>query len=128
MKPDLRAQHTPQDARVFVFGSNLKGIHGAGAARYAWRQLGALPGVGDGPTGRAYALPTCSSPGVPLLLGAVAHHVDRFLAYATYAKKHGVRFYVSAVGCGLAGFTAEQIAPLFLTAPDNCDLPDGWRS
>lgn len=116
--------HTPDDPRVFVFGSNARGIHGAGAAKYAHQKLGAQYWVGEGPTGRAYALPTCSNPGVPLLLSEIVVHVGNFLAYA--AANPAQRFFVSAVGCGLAGFTEEEIAPLFLGASENCDLPEGW--
>lgn len=123
--------HNSTDPRVFVFGSNLRGIHGAGAARYAATALGALTGVNEGRTGRSYALPTCSKPGVPLSLREVKRHVDRFLLHAEFAKaderEYDTRFFVSAVGCGIAGFKESEIAPLFKDAPDNCDLPPGWR-
>lgn len=118
--------HTKEDPRVFVFGSNLRGIHGAGAARYAYEELGAEWGIAEGPTGRAYALPTCALPGVPLDLNEVRKHVDVFLAWARLHPE--TRFFVSEVGCGFAGFTAAQISPLFACwTPRNCDLPPGWR-
>lgn len=117
--------HTADDTRIFVFGSNLKGIHGAGAARYAHKQLGAEWGVGEGPTGKTYALPTCSIPGVPLEIEQIFHHVQIFLAWARLYSE--TRFFVSEVGCGFAGFSADEIAPLFENAPNNCDLPEGWR-
>ena len=116
--------HTPDDPRIFVFGSNLMGIHGAGAARYAHDKLGAEFGIGEGPTGRTYALPTCIAPGLPMKLEDVAEAVDRFILHARLDK---AQFFVSEVGCGIAGFTPEQIAPLFADAPDNVDLPPGWR-
>lgn len=119
--------HTPSDSRIFVFGSNLLGIHGAGAARYAYDKLGAKWGTGEGFFGRCYALPTCSSPGVPLLLSEVEYHTRGFLAFARTVAGSSARFFVSEVGCGLAGFSTEQIAPLFAGAPENCDLPPGWR-
>jgi hypothetical protein len=121
--------HTASDDRIFVFGSNLQGIHGAGAARYACRELDYPPGVGEGLNLRAYALPTCSEPGVPLGLEEVRAAVGRFIATASLMKRivPVMRFFVSEVGCGFAGFTAEQIAPMFEHAPDNCDLPPGWR-
>lgn len=121
-----RPDHTPDDPRVFVFGSNRRGMHGAGAARYARIELGARWGIGEGMTGRAYALPTCSSPGVALPYAAVAEAVERFKNLAR--SMPGTRFYVSEVGCGFAGFVAADIAPLFADAPDNCDLSDGWRA
>lgn len=116
--------HVPTDTRIFVFGSNTWGIHGAGAARYAHINLGAEWGVSEGLTGRAYALPTCYAPGSALSLSEIAEAVDRFIEFA---KTSSDRFFVSEVGCGLAGFTSLQIAPLFANAPDNCDLPPGWR-
>jgi len=130
--------HVASDPRIFVFGSNLMGIHGAGAARYAAMQLGAESCFGEGPMGkrhplsppRCYALPTCSAPGRPLELSEVARYVQRFLEYAAALLDimPDERFFVSAVGCGIAGFTEAQIAPLFANAPSNCDLPPGWRT
>jgi len=117
--------HTPSDPRIFVFGSNLLGIHGAGAARYAHEDLGAQWRVGEGLTGRAYALPTCLQPGMPLSL-RLSEHVERFLMFAKNNTE--MRFFVSEVGCGLAGFSAKEVAPMFTSAPDNCDLPVGWRT
>ncbi len=111
---------------VFVFGSNLQGIHGAGAARFARQFRGAELGVGEGPTGSCYALPTKATPidKEKLELGFVAERVQVFL---DYARAHpDVNFQVSAIGCGLAGFTDAQIAPLFSSAPDNCWLPGKW--
>lgn len=118
--------HTPDDPRVFVFGSNRLGIHGKGAALYAREQLGAVQGKAEGLTGRAYALPTCARPGVPLERLQVWWHVRRFLECALSLPD--VRFFVSEVGCGLGGFTPEDIGPMFRNAPSNCDLPPGWRA
>lgn len=118
---------------IFVFGSNLKGIHGAGAAAYAHSYCGAAWGVGEGPTGAAYAIPTCSVPGVPLPLDEIAKHVERFL---TYAREQQVsessenasmfQFQVTRVGCGLAGYSDAEIAPMFRASPDNVWLPAAW--
>jgi hypothetical protein len=113
--------HKKDDARVFVFGSNRLGIHGGGAAAYAAKELGAHQGIGEGLTGRSYALPTCYSPGIPLALVEVHKHVQRFLSVARGQPE--MRFFVSEVGCGIAGFEARDIAPLFRDAPENCDLP-----
>lgn len=112
-------------AAVFVFGSNLAGAHGGGAARVAYQEYGAKWGVGEGLAGRSYALPTKSSHFESLSLRDVAAHVDRFLAFA--AARPDLTFAVTRVGCGLAGFTDAEIAPLFSAAPQNCELPEGWR-
>lgn len=116
--------HTPEDPRVFVFGSNLLGIHGAGAARYA-RKLGAELGVGEGLTGRAYALPTCYRPGEPVTYAELMVYVENFLDFAR--KNPQIEFFVSAVGCGIAGFDESEVAPLFMNAPENCSLPPNWK-
>jgi hypothetical protein len=94
--------------RIFVFGSNRQGIHGAGAALEARKRHGAQLGVGEGHTGHAYAA-----------------GVTRFLTYATAHPE--LRFTVTRIACGLAGHTDAEIAPMFAAAPANCDLPDGWR-
>ena len=115
----------PAQSAVFVFGSNLRGIHGKGAALHAARWHGALPGVGEGPMGKScYALPTKANPSTPLVLDDVADAVARF---KDYARIHpDLTFQVTRIGCGLAGFTDEQIAPLFDDAPANCLLPGMW--
>lgn len=125
-----RPDHTPDNPAVFVFGSNLAGIHGAGAALYASRDLGAVRTIGEGPMPepshpRCYALPTKGRYLRPLPLIVIGSHVWRFLRYAHI--RDDLRFYVSPVGCGLAGYTAASIAPMFVGAPSNCDLPEGWR-
>lgn len=110
---------------IFVFGSNLAGRHGKGAALFARRYFGARLGVGEGPTGMAYAIPTKDSRLRPRSLDDIAKSVDRFIRYAM--EHRGLRFTVTRIGCGLAGFRDDQIAPLFHDAPSNCDLPNGWR-
>lgn len=115
---------------VFVFGSNRKGIHGAGAAVYAVKQYGAVRGVGEGRTGKAYALPTKAGPYELLTLDQIKAHVDTFLAHA--AANPGVRFLLTKVGCGLgmrfrtprgeeivADYTERDIAAFFVDAPAN---------
>lgn len=108
----------------FVFGSNLSGIHGAGAAKYAVAMYGAEHKTGEGRTGRAYALPTKDAKLVPLPLADIERRVDTFLAY-TFDHPE-LEFFVTRVGCGLAGYDDRQIAPFFLLAGDNVTLPDGW--
>lgn len=108
-------------ASVFVFGSNLGGRHGKGAALHARRHYGAVYGQGVGRQGRSYAIPTKDAALVPLPLEVIARHVADFLAYAR--ERPATRFWVTAVGCGLAGFSPRQIGPLFRDAPANCELP-----
>lgn len=96
---------------VFVFGSNLAGMHGGGAARLARIRWGAVMGQGVGLQGRTYAIPTMQ--GGP---ETIKPYVDEFIAFA---KAHpGLRFLVTEIGCGIAGFTPSQIAPLFAGAAD----------
>src|SRR6266550_7173969 len=106
---------------IFVFGSNLKGIHGAGAAAFAYSHRGAVWGQGEGLQGDSYALPTCSAPGVPLGLRSIGHYVDQFLAFAR--TRPDLQFQVTPIGCGIAGFKPPDIAPLFLKSPNNVWLP-----
>ncbi len=105
---------------VFVFGSNLKGIHGAGAALVARRLFGAVPGVGEGPTGRCYALPTKRAPHDRMILDELRANVDRFLLHASRCQ---LTFLVVEVGCNLAGFTPKQVAPMFAAA---VTMPKVW--
>jgi len=119
---------------IFVFGSNKAGIHGAGAARYAYQQLGAVWGVGEGLTGggpddfpMCYALPTKGWKIEKIPLEEVANSVTRFIEVAEYWALRGGEFKVTQVGCGLGGFRKEQIAPLFKAAPDNCFFDEEWK-
>ena len=107
---------------IFVFGSNLAGFHGGGAARIAYEQFGAEWGVGVGRTGQCYAIPTMQG-GVE----TIRPYVDEFISYAEQHPE--LTFLVTRIGCGIAGFTDEQIAPLFAAAHDmtNVVLPHGWR-
>ena len=111
---------------VFVFGSNLGGKHGGGAARVAHQHYGAVWSVGEGPRGRSYALPTMDADFVTLRLDEVALSVQVFLVHA--AEHPELTFAVTRIGCGIAGFSDEEIAPLFRDAPANCELPEGWRT
>lgn len=102
---------------IFVFGSNIQGAHGGGAAWYAHKKFGAEWGVGEGLTGRTYALPTME--GDASLKKAVEHFI-------ACAKAHPeLTFLVTAVGCGIAGYTPGEVAPLFreATALANVYLP-----
>jgi len=110
---------------IFVFGSNRSGIHGAGAARFAAVHKGAEYGVGEGPTGACYALPTKGYNITSISLVEVNAHVQNFIAYARENRHQD--FQVTQVGCGLGGFTKEEIAPLFEFAPSNCYFDTAWK-
>lgn len=111
---------------VFVFGSNLAGRHGKGAARCAIQDHGAIYGVGEGMQGYSYAIPTKDKNLNTLPLHVIAICVQRFLHYA---KSHPeTTFEVTRIGCGLAGYGDGDIAPMFKAASMNCNLPEGWRS
>lgn len=111
---------------IFVFGSNLAGRHGKGAALHARQHYGAVYGVGVGPTRSAYAIPTKDRSLRTMVLLDIKPHVDIFLQYA---EKHPeLIFKVTRIGCGLAGYTDYQISPMFKNAPKNCFLPPNWRT
>jgi hypothetical protein len=116
-------------ALVFVFGSNLLGIHGAGAAKAAATKYGAERGVGCGRTGNAYAIPTKRRPTMApediLKPHEIAPHVAQFLDYARANPNDA--FMTTRIGCGLAGWRDEDIAPLFIGAPGNVLLPTPWH-
>jgi hypothetical protein len=110
---------------IFVFGSNLAGIHGAGAALTATRSFGAELGVGEGLTGRCYAIPTKDKNIMARFLHEISYSVGKFISIAKSMPDK--IFIVTPVGCGLAGFTHDQIAPMFKCAPLNCVMPDEWE-
>lgn len=101
-------------SEVFVFGSNLAGRHGRGAALAALLGHGAVYGVGEGHTGRAYAIPTKDEQLVSRSLSEIAESVARFTVYAR--SRPELKFMVTRIGCGLAGYRDTQIAPMFLDA------------
>ena len=109
---------TLAENEIFVFGSNLEGRHGGGAARIAHKCFGAVMGQGVGLQGCSYAIPTMQG-GVD----TIRPYVDEFVLFA---KEHrDLRFYVTKIGCGIAGFSEWDIAPLFAGAIDveNIILP-----
>ena len=95
-----------EEHEIFVFGSNLAGRHGGGAARAANMKFGAEWGVGVGLTGQTYAIPTMQG-GVE----TIKPYVDEFIRFAQ--ENPGLKFLVTRIGCGIAGFKDEEIAPLF---------------
>ena len=110
---------------VFVFGSNLSGIHGAGAAKEAYLNWGACLKQGIGIYGNSYAIPTKDLNIETLELVEIEKHVKDFLECA--ADHLGSKFFVTRVGCGLAGYKDENIAPMFVGATDNCNFPQEWK-
>ena len=106
---------------IFVFGSNLAGAHGGGAARLAWQRFGAVWGQGVGLQGQSYAIPTMQG-GVE----TIKPYVDDFIEFARQHPE--LRFLVTRIGCGIAGFKPEEIAPLFAEALEmkNVILPEGF--
>lgn len=122
---DKEIEERKKKDKIFVFGSNLAGRHGKGAAKTALMEYGATYGVGTGPTGNAYAIPTKDVNLKTLPLSDISLYV---LDFIEYAKIHNDRkFLVTRIGCGLAGYKDEDIIPMFSSAPSNCYLPDGWR-
>ena len=106
------------EREIFVFGSNKQGMHGGGAAWVAHKKFGAEWGVGEGLTGRTYALPTME--GAASMKKAVEQFTD-------CARRHPeLTFLVTAVGCGIAGYTPQEVAPLFRAAAglENVYLPE----
>ena len=108
---------------IFVFGSNLAGFHGGGAARTAHTKFGAVWGEGVGLHGQTYAIPTMQG-GVE----TIQPYVDDFLAFAQLHPE--LKFLVTEIGCGIAGFSVAEIAPLFRRAIDenveNVYLPESF--
>ena len=110
-----------KEDEVFVFGSNLEGMHGGGAAFAAWKKFGAVMGCGVGLRGQSYAIPTMQG-GVE----TIEPYVSSFIAFA---KEHSeLFFYVTRIGCGIAGFRDKEIAPLFSEAVvlENVCLPESF--
>lgn len=108
--------------RIFVFGSNLAGRHGKGAARDALINHGAIYGQGVGLHGNSYAIPTKDENLQTLPLDTIKEYVDQFIEF-TKANPNMI-FDITAIGCGLAGYSPKDIAPMFKDCPQNCNLPD----
>jgi len=112
-----------QDHEIFVFGSNLKGMHYGGAALTAYHLYGAILGKGVGLQGHSYAIPTMQG-GVD----TIRPYVNDFIAFSI--RHPQLHFLVTRIGCGIAGFTSKEIAPLFIGAKkvENISLPeDFWK-
>ncbi len=111
---------------VFVFGSNQAGRHGKGAALWAKQHRGAIHGQGEGLQGNSYGIPTKDTRIRTLPLEDIAQAVERFKAFA---REHAeLSFQLTPIGCGLAGYTPQQIAPMFRDAPANVLVPDEFKA
>jgi hypothetical protein len=114
-----------EDAQIFVFGSNLAGRHGKGAALVARQKHGAIYGQGAGRQGGSYAIPTKDAKLRTLPLVTIKVYVDHFIAYA---KDHpNLIFNLTAIGCGLAGYKPVDISPMFQNAPSNVVRPPEFK-
>jgi hypothetical protein len=111
---------------IFVFGSNLSGIHAAGAAYHAHQRHGAVWRVGEGRTGSCYAIPTkMGDVATTRSMADIKFSIHKFLVYATDHSE--LEFKVTRIGCGLAGLKDYDIAPMFANAPDNCLFDQVWE-
>ena len=113
----------PTDGQIFVFGSNLAGRHGKGAALVAVR-YGAVYGVGEGLRGKTFAIPTKDESMRPRTLSQIEQSIKKFKKFAK--ENPNKKWFVTRVGCGLAGFSDSQIAPMFKNVP-NCSFPQEWK-
>lgn len=115
----------PLPREIFVFGSNTAGRHGKGAALFAFQYRGAVYGQGEGLQGDSYAIPTKKAgrrgPMAVMALDDIARAVDRFLDIAR--ANPDLTFKLTKIGCGLAGFAPDKVAPLFIGAPRNVVFP-----
>ena len=125
---------TIKPGMVWVFGSNYSGIHGKGAAKVAREKFGAINGKGEGLQGRSYAIPSCNlkkENGVwqtlPIPLIELRDNISWFLESVEKFdhKKYG--FFITRIGCGLAGFKDSQVAPFFKGAKGNFSFAEEWR-
>lgn len=107
--------------KIFVFGSNLAGRHGKGAALFAKNNHGAIYGVGEGIQGSSYGVPTKDGKLKVLSLQAIKIHVDKFIEFSRMNPM--MTFNLTPVGCGLAGYKYDEIAPMFIRSPINVILP-----
>lgn len=109
---------------IFVFGSNLAGRHGKGAALHARKHCGAIYGVAFGPQGDSYAIPTKDEALNTLPISRIKEYVDIFIDFALAHRD--LTFQLTAIGTGLAGYSHDDIRPLFEGAPDNVIMPHEW--
>lgn len=109
-----------QPDEIFVFGSNTAGAHGGGAARFAYDRFGAVWGQSEGLQGQSYGIDTMAG------LEVFEEQAARFVAFA--GQHPELRFLLTEVGCGIAGYTPRQVAGFFRGAPENVVLPDSFMA
>ncbi|OTG81564.1 hypothetical protein [Acinetobacter sp. ANC 4648] len=117
-------KHLPEDT-VFVFGSNMAGTHQGGAAKTALLNFGAMKGVGRGWSGQSYAIPTMNEHLQQMPLSQIQHYIDDFKIYTKNHPK--TKYFITAVGCGVAGYKVEEIAPMFKGISHNVIFPSSFR-
>lgn len=115
----------PNKNQIFVFGSNLAGIHGAGAAKQAALRYGAKYGQGVGLRGQSYAIPTKDQDIETLPLDIISRYITNFVRFTNDNPQ--MQFFLTRIGCGLAGLKDKDIAPMFKGCGTNCDLPEDWQ-
>jgi hypothetical protein len=116
----------PKSNQIFVFGSNEAGRHGAGAAKAAKLHFGAEYGNGYGLQGQSYAIPTKDSRIQTLPLEDISRYINEFKAFAK--DNPHITFFVTRIGCGLAGYDDSDIAPMFVGSPNNCSFAKQWET
>jgi hypothetical protein len=128
MTYEFHIDHTVPSIRagfIWVFGSNLRGAHGKGAAKIAHKNFAAPYGQHTGRMGAAFGIPLKDRRLNTLPLDEIKPFIALFLSYAWNHPE--LKFYVTRVGCGLAGYEDEEIAPLFKGAPVNCNFAEEWK-
>jgi hypothetical protein len=114
----------PTKDQIFVFGSNKAGVHGAGAARAAYEHYGARWGCGWGFTGSTFAIPTKDYQIISMKIDEIRKYASLFVG-VTHSEPFE-EFFVTRIGCGLAGYTDAEIAPLFKECNTNCSFANEW--
>lgn len=110
---------------IFVFGSNLAGRHGKGAAKFALQNRGAIYGEGWGLQGNSFAIPTKDENLKTLPLERISSYVQKFNDFAR--RNPDLEFQLTPIGCGLAGYAYSQIGPMFKDSPSNVVIPEEFQ-
>lgn len=115
----------PTKGEIFVFGSNLRGIHKASGALVALREFEADFGNPVGLQGRSYAIPTKDRSIQTLSLEVIEPYIRAFISFSL--DNPNKEFFITRVGCGLAGYQNKDIAPMFKECGENCSFPEPWK-